>query len=477
MNIQLAPLLIVDDEPNMRLSLETVLAEEGYEVRQAESAEQALVLLEREEVFMVITDARLGGMTGYEFLREVKKRWPSLPVLVITAYATPKLAVETIRAGAVDYLGKPFEPEELLHGVARCAERYRLLKENAALRARAGEPYRVDEIIGESPRMVELRRLIETVAPTNATVLILGESGTGKELIAGALHSLSQRHEGNYVRINCAAIPEALLESELFGHEKGAFTGAMKQKPGRVEEADGGTIFLDEIGDMSRPLQAKLLRFLEDGTFTRVGGNQELHVDVRLIAATNRDIVDAIRQGCFREDLFHRLNVVQFRPPPLRERGEDILLLANHFLKHFCLAMNKPVKSFSAAAQQKLKAHPWPGNVRELRNAVERAVILERGTEVQPESLPDFQVEARLGRALGAGVSGTQSLDEVMFVFERDLILSTLERHHFNLNKTADQLRITRHALRYRMQRLNINMDGVTEDDVVSPPGKDFSRV
>src|SRR5256885_2087478 len=264
---------------------------------------------------------------------------------MITAFATPKLAVEAIKAGAIDYLAKPFAPEELLHAVARCAERHKLLQENAALRARAGEVYRLEEIIGQAPKIQELRSLITTVAPTNATVLILGESGTGKELIAGALHSLSKRAEGNYVRINCAAIPEMLLESELFGHEKGAFTGALKQKHGRVEEADGGTIFLDEIGDMSRSLQAKLLRFLEDGTFTRVGGNQELQVDVRLIAATNRDIIDAIRRNQFREDLFHRLNVVQFRPPPLRDRGDDIILLAEYFLKYFALSMNKSIRS------------------------------------------------------------------------------------------------------------------------------------
>src|SRR5262249_13650473 len=241
--------------------------------------------------------------------------------------------------------------------------------------------------IGESPRMKELKQLIQTVAPTQATVLILGESGTGKELIAGSLHSLSKRSGGHYVRINCAAIPELLLERELFGHEKGSFTGALRQKPGRVEEADGGTIFLDEIGDMSRPLQAKLLRFLEDGTFIRVGGNQELRVDVRLIAATNRDIIDAIRQNHFREDLFHRLNVVQFRPPPLRERGDDILLLAQHFLKHFAASMNRSIQSVSKLAQQKLLHHHWPGNVRELRNVIERAVILESEQEIQPTSL------------------------------------------------------------------------------------------
>src|SRR5689334_16326072 len=313
MNRSRPPVLVVDDEKNMRLSLKTMLEDEGYPVQTAESAEEALLVIAREEFFMVITDARLGGMSGYEFLGHVRTRWPNLPILMITAYATPKLAVEAIKAGAIDYLAKPFAPEELLHAVGRCAERHKLLQENAALRARAGEVYRLEQIIGQAPKIQELRSLISTVAPTNATVLILGESGTGKELIAGALHSLSKRAQGSYVRINCAAIPEMLLESELFGHEKGAFTGALRQKHGRVEEADGGTIFLDEIADMSRPLQAKLLRFLEDGTFTRVGGTQELRVNVRLIAATNRDIVKAIADDQFREDLFHRLNVVQDR--------------------------------------------------------------------------------------------------------------------------------------------------------------------
>jgi len=236
MSVKLPPLLVVDDEKNMRLSLEAVMAEEGYEIRAVDSAEAALRLLEQEEFFMIITDARLNGMSGYEFLGQLKQRWPNLPVLMITAFATPKLAVEAIKAGAIDYLAKPFAPEELLHAVARCAERHRLILENQELRARAGEPYRLEQIIGESPKVRELRQLIQTVAPTNATVLILGESGTGKELIAGALHTLSQRSAAHYVRINCAAIPEALLESELFGHEKGAFTGAQRQKPGRVEE-------------------------------------------------------------------------------------------------------------------------------------------------------------------------------------------------------------------------------------------------
>lgn len=463
MNSNLPPILVVDDEKNMRLSLEAVMGHEGYQYRAVESAEQAIKLLETDEFFMVITDARLGGMSGYEFLSHVRKNWPHLPILMITAYATPKLAVEAIKAGAIDYLAKPFAPEELLHAVGRCAERHKLLQENAALRARAGEIYRLEQIIGAAPKIQELRSLISTVAPTNATVLILGESGTGKELIAGALHSLSKRSEGNYVRINCAAIPEMLLESELFGHEKGAFTGALRQKHGRVEEADGGTIFLDEIGDMSRPLQAKLLRFLEDGTFTRVGGNQELRVDVRLIAATNRDIIDAIRQNHFREDLFHRLNVVQFRPPPLRERGQDIILLADHFLRHFSISMNRTIKGLSKMAQQLLLSHHWPGNVRELRNVIERAVILESTEEIQASSLPDFQLETRLKKGDTTPTAGGRSLDDLMGHYERELITSMLEQNHFSLTKTAEQLKLSRHALRYRMQRLNITTG--LEDD------------
>src|SRR5437016_105079 len=357
MSLPLPPVLVVDDEKNMRLSLNSVLTDEDYPVRTVDSAEAALALLAQEEFFIAITDARLGGMSGYELLAKIRSQWPELPVLMITAYATPKLAAEAIKAGAIDYLSKPFAPEELLHAVARCAERYRLLQENAALRARASETYRLEQIVGESPPMRELRQLIQTVAPTDARVLILGESGTGKELVAGALHSLSRRSQASYVRINCAAIPETLLESELFGHERGAFTGALKQKPGRVEEADGGTIFLDEIADMSRPLQAKLLRFLEDGTFTRVGGTQELRVNVRLIAATNRDIITAIGQELFREDLFHRLNVVQIRLPALRARGDDVALLADHFLKSFSFSMNKVTRTISTSARQKLAGH------------------------------------------------------------------------------------------------------------------------
>jgi len=465
MSTPLPPVLVVDDEKNMRRSLQTMLADEGYAARAVESAEEGLELLGSGEFLMVITDARLGGMSGYDFLAKIRRQWPGLPVIMLTAYATPKLAVEAIKAGAIDYLAKPFAPEELLHAVSRCAERHRLLWENAALRLRAGETFSLDQIIGASPRMGDLKKLIQTVAPTNTRVLILGESGTGKELVAGALHGLSLRREAHYIRINCAAIPETLLESELFGHEKGAFTGALRQKPGRVEEADGGTIFLDEIADMSKSLQAKLLRFLEDGTFVRVGGTQELRVNVRLLAATNRDIAQAIAAEQFREDLFHRLNVVQLRLPPLRERGGDILLLAEHFLKMFRMAMNKNVQGITAPARQKLLAHAWPGNVRELRNVIERALILEATTEIQPSSLPDFQVEARLQKAPAIHPAPGESLDDALMRLERELITQALEQHDFNLTRAAECLNLTRHSLRYRMQRLNMNAgDGAPGD-------------
>ncbi|HTR40344.1 MAG TPA: sigma-54 dependent transcriptional regulator [Pseudomonadales bacterium] len=463
MNFPLSPVLVVDDEKNMRRSLETVLKDEGYAVQVAESAEDALDLIAREDFFMVITDVRLGGMSGYELLKKLREQKPELPVLMLTAYATPRLAVEAIKAGAVDYLAKPFAPEELLHAVARCAERYRLLRENAALRSRTHETFTLEQIVGESDKIRELRKLIQTVAQTDARVLILGESGTGKELVAGAVHGLSQRRHQNYVRINCAAIPETLLESELFGHERGAFTGAVKQKMGRVEEAAGGTIFLDEIADMSKPLQAKLLRFLEDGSFTRVGGTQELRVNVRLIAATNRDIAAAITGDQFREDLFHRLNVVQFNLPPLRERGDDVLLLADHFLKLFQVAMNKSVGTISRAARQKLLSHRWPGNIRELRNAIERALILETTRELQPASLPDFQIEARLQKNQAVSVGLDESLDDALGRIERELISAALDQNNSNLTRAADRLKLTRHALRYRMQRLNMGGDITTE--------------
>jgi DNA-binding NtrC family response regulator len=491
MNAALPPILVVDDETNMRATLQNILGGQGYKVKAEESAERALRLLEQEPVFAVIADVHLGGMNGMELLERVRRRWPDVQMAMITAYARPREAVEAIQGGASDYLAKPFEPEQLLHLVRKMAETYRRQRENAG-RAEARDTIQLDQIIGDCPKIRELRETIRQVAPSDATVLILGESGTGKELVAGAVHALSRRAQAPYVRINCAAIPETLLESELFGHERGSFTGALRQKTGRVEEADGGTIFLDEIGDMSRALQAKLLRFLENGTFTRVGGNEQLRVNVRLIAATNRDIVAAIRQNQFREDLFHRLNVVQLCPPPLRERGRDVLLLAGYFLRQCSAAMNKTVVRLSPGAEDKLLAHYWPGNVRELRNAIERGVILEATEELRARNLPNFEIETRLyyrtdQPPAAAGASPEEVLaaparelaraglpiDDAMDKFERAYIMTTLEQHRYSLAKTAEHLKLTRHALRYRMQRLNISTDSEPAEGAAAAPGKE----
>ena len=465
MKSALPPILMVDDEPNMRSTVSELLMDDGYTVDVAESGEQAVEMLNEpgNEYFMMITDGRLGGMSGYELLKKAKDDFPKMRVIMITAFATPKLAVEAIQNGAVDYLSKPFAPEELLHAVDRCREHYDLKEENKTLRARSGGSspiYQLHQIVGDSPKMIDLRKFIETVAPTDSTVLILGESGTGKELVAGSIHHLSARADKNYIRLNCAAIPENLLESELFGHEKGAFTGALRTKTGRVEEADGGTIFLDEIGDMSRPLQAKLLRFLEDGSFTRVGGNEEKRVHVRIIAATNRDIVQAIKENDFREDLYHRLNVMQFRPPPLRDRGRDVVTLAEHFLVQNCQKLGRAPLKLSTAAEQKLLAHQWPGNVRELRNVMERAAIIEQTDEVQPESLPDFELETQLRSSSDsspeAEVDFQLGFAEAVASFERKMIQKALEQNQYNVNRSAEQLKMTRHSLRYRMQQLGL---------------------
>ena len=465
MKSALPPILMVDDEPNMRATVSELLMDDGYTVDVAESGEQAVEMLAEQgsEYFMMITDGRLGGMSGYELLKKAKADFPKMPVILITAFATPKLAVEAIQNGAVDYLSKPFAPEELLHAVDRCREHYDLKEENKTLRARSGGSspiYQLHQIVGDSPKMIDLRKFIETVAPTDSTVLILGESGTGKELVAGSIHHLSARAEKNYIRLNCAAIPENLLESELFGHEKGAFTGALRTKTGRVEEADGGTIFLDEIGDMSRPLQAKLLRFLEDGSFTRVGGNEEKRVHVRIIAATNRNIVQAIKDNDFREDLYHRLNVMQFRPPPLRDRGRDVVTLAEHFLLQNCQNLGRASLKLSKAAEQKLLAHQWPGNVRELRNVMERAAIIEQTDEVQPGSLPDFELETQLrsssDSSTEAEIDFQLGFAESVASFERKMIQKALEQNQYNVNRSAEQLKMTRHSLRYRMQQLGL---------------------
>ena len=474
-----ASIYVVDDDVSVREAVGSLVRSAGYRAETFGSAQEFLATPRTGAPSCLVLDVQLPGLSGLDLQQELAKVDAQIPIIFLSGHGNIPMTVRAIKAGALEFLTKPIDGEDLLDAVRKGIASYHASQRPSGnLAQHSLEQEEFDEeiratgdfegIVGQSPALRHVLDLVETVAPSDSTVLILGETGTGKELIARAIHERSRRKDRTLVKLNCAAIPTGLLESELFGHEKGAFTGAVKQKLGRVEEAHSGTIFLDEIGDMSRPLQAKLLRFLEDGTFTRVGGNDELRVDVRLIAATNRDIIEAIGQNNFREDLFHRLNVVQFRPPPLRERGEDIIVLAENFLNHFNATMNKHIRGVSAPARNKLLSHHWPGNVRELRNVIERAVILETSGEVQPSSLPDFHLEGRLRKSEGITISPNQSLDTLMAEFERQVIISALEQNRFSISKTAEQLKISRHALRYRIQRLNISGDA---DDETPPPG------
>ena len=455
-------ILIVDDEPGVRSALSGVLRDEGYDVDAVDSGEAALEKLGRQSFDVVVLDVWLPGMDGLATLTRMRERQIDAQVVIISGHGNIESAVRAIKMGAFDFVEKPLSLEKTVLVVRNALRQQRLEAENQALRARVDAQH---TMVGDSYLMAKLREQVAMAAPTNGRVLIFGENGTGKELVARNIHQMSRRRTAPFVEVNCAAIPEELIESELFGHVRGAFTGAVADRRGKFELAHGGTIFLDEIGDMSRSLQAKLLRFLEDGSFSRVGGNDELKVNVRLLAATNRDIIQAIRENQFREDLYHRLNVVQFRPPALRERGQDVCLLAEHFLKHFCGSLGKPVMTLAKPAAAKLLAHHWPGNVRELRNVLERAVILAPGPQVEPAHLPDFDHETKLRKGDTPAGPLPDSLDEALAHFEKQLILAALERNHFSINKTAERLKVTRHSLRYRMLRLNLNTDGVPDGD------------
>jgi DNA-binding NtrC family response regulator len=454
-------ILVVDDERNMRETVRRILKDEGYEPLTAASGEEAIkMLMQNDEVSLLLLDARMPGMDGFELLEKARARYPNVPVVMMTAYATPKLAVRAIKGGAVDYLPKPFEPEELLLTISNALSHQQLLAENKALKGLLARRYQVNDIVGVSPDMQRLRQLILTVAPTPSTIFILGESGTGKELVAGALHYHSPRRESPFVSVNCAAIPDTLLESELFGHEKGAFTGATSTKRGRFEEADTGTMFLDEIGDMSPSLQSKLLRVIEDKTFSRVGSTETKSVDVRIIAATNRDIDAHVREGKFREDLYHRLNVVRIEISPLRQRREDIEMLARHFLVIYNAGLNKNIRGFTPAALEVMQRYDWPGNVRELRNAIERAVILGRGENIEADALPAALHDKNGAPRAAVPVADlSKPMDQALADYERQIITDALSLCRYNLGQTADKLGVSRHALRYRMQKLGLKVD------------------
>ncbi len=449
-----ASLLIVDDDSGHLAMLATVLKDWGYAVDTAEDGARAVARIKDRAADLVLMDVRMAEMDGIEALRQIKAYNPSIPVLIMTAYSSVASAVDALKTGAYDYLTKPLDTDVLRLTIERALDHTRLKVENVALRQRLPAEQGLPEIIGDSPAMRELTDLVRIVAPTEATVLICGESGTGKELIARAVHTLSPRTKGPMVTVNCAALTETLLESELFGHEKGAFTGAERLREGRFMAAHKGTIFLDEIGDVTPALQARLLRVIQEREIQRVGGDRPLHVDVRILAATNKDLRQEVEAGRFREDLFYRLNVVTLLAPPLRERVGDIPLLAQHFLTRFAERNRKRIKGFTPGAMDLLLRHAWPGNVRELENAVERAVILCAGEYAGERELPlTLRQQEGIPEPPQTPVPSGRSLEEI----ERQAVLSTLAEAGGNKSQAARQLGITRATLHKKLKRYGLD--------------------
>lgn len=440
-----AKIMIVDDELIMRESLAGWLERDGHEVTKAESGERCLSLLQQTRFDILLVDIKMEGMTGLEVLKQVKEDDPDVDIVMITAYGSISTAIEAMKNGAYDYLLKPFNPEELGILIEKIIDHQAKERENIFLREQFKERTRFESMIGQSPPMQAVFSLIQDVSFTESTVLITGETGTGKGLAAKAIHTTSPRCDGPFVAVNCGAIPEHLMESELFGHQKGAFTDAKETKRGRLELAHSGTLFLDEIGEISMRMQIDLLRVLEDRVFYRVGGTQPIEVDFRVITATNKDLQAAIAAGTFREDLYYRLNVISFLMPPLRERKEDIPLLADHFLARFSQEMNQPVDTFSREAMDEMMLYDWPGNVRELENAVERAVVVGKGRAIQAENLPIFQAEPCIT------VAG-KTLKEV----EKAHIHQILNDTRWNIAKSAKVLGIDRSTLYSKIKRYNI---------------------
>ncbi len=444
-------ILVIEDEAKLRRVIELQLKGAGFEVDQAGSAEEATKLADRAD--LVLTDLRLPGMTGLEFLTQMRRQNSRTPVIVMTAFGTIENAVEAMKSGAVDFLPKPFSLDHLMAVVEKALEVRSLRDENQKLREELGQRYEFSNLVGRSPGMREIFATITRIAPTRATVLLAGESGVGKDMIARAIHQHSPRADRPFVKINCTAIPENLMESELFGYEKGAFTGANAMKIGKFELADTGTVFLDEIGDVPPSIQVKLLRILQEREFERLGGNKTKHIDVRVLAATNVDLRAALEQGTFREDLYYRLNVLPIDIPPLRERKEDIPFLAGHFIKKYAKDVDGRVDSISEAAVQKLVQYHWPGNVRELENVMERSMVLSPGPVLDAE---DIRLDSAPRRNQAA--ADTQFLPDGMTLdeFEQSIIREALQRANGNKSQAARLLGLTRNALRYRLSQMGI---------------------
>jgi len=454
-------ILVVEDEHAIRLALKGLLRREGHEVVLAEDGDIAIEMLGAEVFDLVITDLALGrGKSGMDVLRAAKQERPEIAVVMITAYGSEKIAVEAMKAGADDYVPKPFDNDELRVVVARSLERHRLERENRLLREQLQRDFGFDNLIGSGAAMRRVFETIQKVAETDLSVMIRGESGTGKELVAQALHSTSSRRSRPFIAVNCAAIHRELVESELFGHEKGAFTGADRRRVGRFEAADGGTIFLDEIGDMAPETQAKVLRVLEERKFERVGSTETIAVDVRVVCATHRDLEKEIEAGRFREDLYYRLKVVEIELPPLRERIEDFAALSDRFLSQVAKRLDREKKALGTTALARLARHPWPGNIRELRNVLERAAVLSAGSEIVEEDLQlDANDEGTSGAVADLALPFAEAKRQTVERFEREYLSRVLEAHGGNVSRTATAIGMVRQSLQQKIRELGLEVE------------------
>ena len=436
-------ILIVDDEESVRDSLYNWFIEDGYEVECAENAKKALSILELKRMDIILADIKMPGMDGLEMHRRIRSLNKDSIVIIMTAFASVTTAVQALKDGAYDYITKPFDPDDLSHLIRNASSQISLTDENKALRNKVVSLENVDDLIGSSESMIKVLKEVERVAQSNSPVIITGESGTGKELIARAIHSNSRRKFSPLVSVHCGALTESLLESELFGHEKGAFTGAMYNRKGRFEMADGGTIFLDEIATISQKMQIELLRVLETKTFLRVGGNKEITSDFRVICATNKDLKSMVENGTFREDLYYRLNVVNIRIPPLRERTEDIPMLVDHFIKVYCTSMSRNIMTIDQAALKRLEQYDFPGNVRELENMIERAIVVGNEKEIRLKDLP-FEKEMT--------TTSFKSLEDL----EKHYILEVLNKHDWNISRSAKVIKVDRVTLYNKIKKYDL---------------------
>ncbi|GAB4439136.1 MAG: sigma-54 dependent transcriptional regulator [bacterium] len=455
--------LVVDDEKGMRDLLSKVLRKEGYQVFVAQDGEEGLDIIKNNALDIVIADLDMPVMNGIEMIKHAKEFDPNLTIIIITAYASIESAVEALKLGAYDYLIKPFNIEEVKLTIKKAFERINLISQNIYLKEELNEKIYFPGVIGNSEKMQKVIDLIKAVAPTDSLVLIEGESGTGKELVARAIHENSKRKEFPFIVLNCGALSEGVLESELFGHERGSFSGAFTQRKGKFELAHKGTLFIDEIGELSLSAQTRLLRVLQEKEFERVGGNISIKVDVRIIAATNKNLTKEVKEGRFREDLFFRLNVFKIIIPPLRERKEDIPALSKYFLEKYSKTLNKTINDFSQEAMKILKVYNWPGNIRELQNVIERAVVLCNNTTLTPRELPDDMVQSGEISNI-ANIYENETLDDAIERIEKSLILKALKKADFSQTRTAEILGIKRTTLRYKLEKYGL-LDKVTDNE------------